>query len=232
MTADPRELIATASRVLAAAGHNDLIWGHTSIRDAGGRGVWIKQSGWGFEEITAERVHLVAPDGSIVSGTGPRHVEYPIHTEIMAARPDVGAVVHTHSRYAVALAAGGHELRPVSHEGSLFSPPGVPRFTRTADLILTAELGRQVAATINDASSVFLVNHGIVCVGTDVQSATVTAILLERACQQQLLTYGSGAKPTWTDDEEAREKRAHIYGGLSLHNVWDYLVRQLPGGAR
>jgi L-ribulose-5-phosphate 4-epimerase len=228
VSSDPRDLVATASRVLAVAGHNDLIWGHASSRDIDDRGVWIKQSGWGLSEITPERVHLVDPAGSVLAGDGPRHSEYPLHTEIMAARPDVGGIVHTHSRDAVALAASGMPVRPVSHEGSFFHPPGVPRFTRMTDLILTPELGVEVAAALGEAPAVFLLNHGIVCVGPDLQTATVTAILLERACRQQLLTYQHGGSPTWTDDAEAQSKRDHVYGGQAMHAVWHYLVRQLP----
>jgi hypothetical protein len=63
---------------------------------------------------------------------GPRHIEYPIHTEIMAARPDVGAVVHTHSPTACAFAALDVPLRPLDHAGSLFCYPDIPRFTLTA----------------------------------------------------------------------------------------------------
>ncbi len=68
-----------------------MVWGHASVRDPGGRGVWMKASGWGLEEVDASRIVLVGPDGEVLDGTGPRHVEYLIHTEIMAARPDVGA---------------------------------------------------------------------------------------------------------------------------------------------
>ena len=225
---DPRELVATASRVLAAAGHSDLVWGHASMRDPDGRGAWLKQAGWGFEEITRERVHCVDAAGAVQVGDGPRHSEYPIHLEVLAARPDVNAVVHTHSRYAVALAASGQTVLPVSHEGNLFTPPGVPRFTGTADLILTSELGTQVASALGAAPALFLVNHGIVCVGADLPTATVTAILLERACQQQLITHQFGGFATWSPPEESMAKREHIYGGNAIRSVWDYLVRQLP----
>ena len=224
-----RDLVATASRVLGAAGHGDLIWGHASARDADDRGAWIKQTNWGMEEVTPERVHLVGPDGSVRVGDGPRHIEYAIHTEILAARPDVGGVVHTHSRYPVALAASGQPLQPVSHEANFFAPQGVPRYTATADLILTPELGKEVASALGDASALFLVNHGIVCVGPDLPSAVVTAILLDRACQQQILTRQAGGWATWSPLEESLAKREHVYGnGAALYPVWDYLVRQLP----
>lgn len=227
MSRDITDLVATASRILAAAGQGDLIWGHASVRDPDGRGAWLKAAGWGLEEVTADRVHLVSPDGEVVAGDGPRHSEYPIHTEIMIARPDVGAVVHTHPPHAVALAATGQPLRPVSHAANYFVPPEVPRFTRTADLILTRELGKAVAAELGPARALFLVNHGIVTVGPDLQTATVAAVLLERACAQQLLTRGFGGWPSWSGPDESLSKRSHIYGEGPVRGVWDYLVRSL-----
>jgi L-fuculose-phosphate aldolase len=228
MTDDVRELVAASSRVLAAAGHDDLIWGHSSARDPDGRGVWIKSAEWGLDEVTAERVQLVAPDGKVLAGDGVAHSEYPIHTEIMAARPDVGGVVHTHPPHAVALAAAGLPLRPVSHAANYFVPPDVPAFTETADLILTAQLGRALARTLGGARALFLVNHGIVTVGPTLQQATVAAVLLERACAQQLLTAGAGGEPSWSPPEESLAKREHIYHDRAVSAVWDHLVRRLP----
>jgi ribulose-5-phosphate 4-epimerase/fuculose-1-phosphate aldolase len=49
-----REQIALGCRILGANGHDDFIWGHVSARDPHGRGVWMKASTFGFEEITAE----------------------------------------------------------------------------------------------------------------------------------------------------------------------------------
>jgi L-ribulose-5-phosphate 4-epimerase len=228
LSTDVRELVATSSRVLAAAGHGDLIWGHASVRDPEGKGVWIKSAEWSLDEVTADRVHLVSQDGDVLAGDGPRHSEYPIHTEIMAARPDVGGVVHTHPPHAVALAATGQPLRPVSHAANYFVPPAVPRFTDTADLVLTAELGQALALTLGDARAVFLVNHGIVAVGPTLQEATVAAVLLERACAQQILTQSAGGWPTWSPPEESLAKRENIYNARAVAAVWDHLVRQLP----
>jgi L-ribulose-5-phosphate 4-epimerase len=227
MADDPREIVATASRILASAGHNDLVWGHASARDAEGRGVWLKAATWGLDEITPERVHLVGWDGDLIGGGGQRHHEYPIHAEIMAKRPDVGGIVHVHSPYSVALAAAGVDLLPVSHAANYFAPNGVPRFTETTDLILTAELGEAVATELGDARAIFLVNHGIVTVGADVREATIAAIILEMACQQQLITSGFHSWPTWTNDVESIIKRDHIYSPAAVRSVWDYLERGL-----
>ncbi|MBL5974384.1 MAG: class II aldolase/adducin family protein [Candidatus Leucobacter sulfamidivorax] len=225
---DLRETVALSSRIMAASGSGDFIWGHVSVRDPEGRGVWLKQASWGLEEITPDRVHLVNGAGEVLSGGGQRHSEYPIHTEIMAARPDVGGVVHVHSRYSVALAAAGVELLPVSHEGNYFAPHGVPRFTETADLILTPELGRSVALSLGEATALFLVNHGVAVVGPDLESATVGAVVLDRACQQQLITQGYGGDPSWSGPVESLSKRENVYNAKAVSQVWDYLVRQLP----
>jgi L-fuculose-phosphate aldolase len=47
----------------------------------------MKCSGWGFEEVDEEKIVLVTPDGEVLHGSGRRHIECPIHTEIMAHRP-------------------------------------------------------------------------------------------------------------------------------------------------
>jgi L-fuculose-phosphate aldolase len=228
MTDAIRELVSLASRVLGQADQGDFIWGHASARDPDGRGVWIKRSRIGLAEVGPGQVHLVSPEGEVLDGDGPRHLEFPIHTEIMLARPEVGGVVHAHSPHAVALAAAGLELRPVSHAATYFVPPDVPRFTETTDLIITPELGRSVAKTLGDCSAVFLVNHGIVTVGPDLQTATFAALLLETAAEQMLRTISYGGDPVWTDDDEALVKREHIYNDAAVHTVWDYLVRHLP----
>ena len=161
--------------------------------------------------MTPDRVHLVSEDGQVLEGDGQRHSEYPIHTEVMIARPDVGGVVHTHPPHAVALAATGQALRPVSHAANYFVPPDVPRFTGTGDLILSRDLGREVAAALGSGTAIFLVNHGIVTAGPDLRTATVAAVLLERACAQQMLTHAFGGWPTWSGPGESRSKRRNIY---------------------
>ncbi len=222
-----RRSVALGCAVLGANGHRDLIWGHVSARDPGGSGIWMKAASLGFEEVGVDDVLLVTPDGDIAHGEGHRHAEYPIHTEIVAARPDVHALVHTHAVNAVAFGSLGVPLLPLSHEGTLFVPPDISRYTRTADLILTPELGREVAAAIGDRNALLLVNHGIVTVGPDVPTAVLTAVFLERACRTQLIAMAAGDPTRWSDDEEAVAKREHCYSPAQLEQAWAYLVRSL-----
>jgi L-ribulose-5-phosphate 4-epimerase len=222
-----REQVALACAVLGLEDHGDLVWGHASLRDPDGRGVWMKASTWGFEEITEQRVVLVGWDGQVLEGDGRRHAEYPIHTEIMRARPDVNSVVHTHAPHSVAFAATGQPLRPISHEATFFVPPEIARFTETGDLILTEELGRSVADSLGDRNAMLLVHHGIVTAGPDIPTAVLAAILLERACEKQLLAMSAAELATWSSDEEALAKREHCYPPPLIRHAWDYLVRRL-----
>lgn len=228
---DTDEAVALAvdgCRALAAAGQSDMVWGHPSVRDPGGRGVWMKCSGWGLEEVGTYRVVLVSPEGSVLAGTGPRHIEYPIHTEIMAARPDVGAVVHTHSPAACQFAALDVPLRPLDHAGSLFCYPGIPRFTLTGGLIKTRGLGQALAAALGDAAACLLPQHGIVTVGADMPAAVMTAVLLDRACRTQLAAMAAGPLRAWGGEQDTRAKRADVWSPQQLRAGYEYLLRQAP----
>ena len=222
---DVRSVVASACQVLARAGQGDLIWGHAAARDPDGRGAWLKAAGYGLDEIDATRVHLVDRYGEVLEGDGRRHIEYPIHTEILAARPDVGGVVHTHAPSVIAFAATGHPLRPISHDASLFVPPGLARFEETGDLIVTPELGGAVAASLGTRNAVALVHHGLVTVGPDVALATIYAILLERACDSQLRAESAGGVVSWSSDAEALSKRARHGAEANLRAAFAYLER-------
>lgn len=222
-----RALVAVGCRILGLEDQGDLVWGHVTARDPEGRGVWMKAASWGFEEIGPEQVILVSWEGEVLEGEGTRHLEYPIHTELMRARADVHAVVHTHAPWSVAFASTQHPLRPLSHDGTLFVPPDIARFTATGDLILTPDLGRAVAETVGDRNAALLVHHGIVTCGADVQTAVMNAVFLERACRANLRAYAAGGPKTWSSDEEALAKRTHVY---SPYAAWAYFERRLAPG--
>lgn len=226
MSAEARSQIVQACRVLQANGHADYIWGHVSLREEGGRGLWMKPAGLGFDEVQENSVLLVGFDGSVLAGKHPRHSEWPIHAELLSNDPELHSVVHTHPPHAIALAATGAPLLPISHAGSLFIPPAVPRFERTANLIDTPELGRAVVATLGGLRAGFLVNHGIITAGATVKEAVARAILLEKACEQQLLALGAGRPLHGPGDSDSLRKRATVWPTAHLESLWDYLVRR------
>lgn len=226
MSANVSREVSEAGLALAAAGLTDMVWGHAAIRDPAGRGVWMKASGWGFEEVTEERVVLVAPEGEVLSGDGRRHIEYPIHTEIMRARPGIGATVHTHAPALSAFACLDMPVLPVSHDGVLFSDPQVSRFTRTGALIATSELGAALADALGDGRACLMPSHGAVTAGPDVATAVMYAVLLERACRTQLMALAAGDPKVWSDADEAALKREQVWNPAQVRAGYGYLIRK------
>jgi ribulose-5-phosphate 4-epimerase/fuculose-1-phosphate aldolase len=220
------DTLATACRILGNEGQNDTVYGHMSVRAASGDRFWLKGAGLGLEEIASTDFLALDLDGNILSGTRARHLEYPIHSEIYRRRPDVTAVVHTHPFYATVFGALLSELRPITHEGSFFVPPPMPKFDQTSDLIITPELGLAVAQVLADRQALFLVNHGIVVVGDSIEAACVSALLLDKACRAQLMAQAVGAF-SWTSDAEALRKRAQIYTPQAIQQIWNYHCRRL-----
>jgi len=186
----------------------------------------MKASGWGFEEVDASRVVLVSPEGEVLAGSGPRHIEYPIHTEIMAARPDVGAVVHTHSAAACQFAALDVPLRPLDHAGSLFCYPDIPRFGLTGGLIKNKSLGQALAAALGDALAILLPQHGIVTAGPDLPAAIMAAVLLDRACRTQLTAMAAGPLRAWGEEDDTVAKRADVWAPKQLRAGYEYWLRR------
>lgn len=224
-----RATLALACNILAMEGHTDISLGHASARDPGAQEYWVKASGLGLEEVTADDMILVDFAGKKLRGDRPAHRELPIHAEIYRKRPDVNAVVHTHPPYATALTATVQPLRPVSHEGTLF--PDLPRFTLTTDLIITPDQGRALAEALGSHRAVLLKNHGVVTVGASIPEATLLAIFLERAARMQSLA-GTFGPIVWTDPEEAAAKAERIYHPKAMQNFWEYYRRKLEREGR
>ena len=220
-------LWSRAYRVLDMEDHTDMAQGHLAIRDPSDRGFWMKRTGISFGEVrNREDFVLVDFDGNKLEGPGGVHGEWPIHTEIMRARPDVNAVGHTHPFYACVFSAAREQLQSVAHEGSSVRGP-IPRYTRTSNLVNTIELGRDLAAVLGDAPGVFMRNHGITFCDSSVQGCVLTGIFLEKASRAQLLIAASGYAWDWPNEAEAREKYDLVMTPDYVRNCWAFFERKL-----
>ncbi|MEU6138815.1 class II aldolase/adducin family protein [Streptomyces sp. NPDC047081] len=220
----PAADIVTGCHVLGSDDHGDPVWGHVSLRDPQGRGVWLKSGGRGFDEVSYEDIALIDFDGTLLEGSGPPPREYPLHTEVLRARPDIDSVVHCHPPYATALPATGQPLYAFSNGAGPFAG-GVPRYEEPVGLVQTAELGAAVADRLGDARALFLVGHGIIAVGSGVATAVTTAVLLERACRLQILaTWAGGVAP---ELRNPGKRYVHAESDGYLLRTWEYLVRRL-----
>ena len=223
-----REKLATGCRVLAMEGHDDVIWGHMSVRDPNNPSqFWMKASTVGLEEITADDLVLLDFDGNKVAGMRQRHNEFPIHAEIMRQRPEINAVVHTHPVLPTVLGSSGHTIKPVTHEGCYFYPPQIPLYTEMSDLIVTREQGESVARALGSHKVLFMKNHGIALAAATIEEAVVGSMLLEKAARAQLTAIDMGVDVPVSPDQEALAKREHIYHPESMIKAYQYLCRKL-----
>jgi ribulose-5-phosphate 4-epimerase/fuculose-1-phosphate aldolase len=222
-----RNRLVQACRILALEGQGDHIWGHVTARVPGRPDLlFMKPATIGLEEIGPEDVITVNLDGEKVEGKMPRHIEVFIHTEVMRARPDVTAVVHTHPPHAVAFGALGRELRPVSHDGAIFCD-GLPVFSETSDLITNAPQGRSVARSLGDHGGLLLRNHGIVTAATTIEEAVMKAIFLEKACKIQLMCEACGGAKHVSSPEDAKVKRGRLLHESQVNAAFNYFARRV-----
>jgi ribulose-5-phosphate 4-epimerase/fuculose-1-phosphate aldolase len=218
---DVQAQVAWACRILAAYGHGDLTLGHASAR-AGDR-VFMKRKGLALEEVAPEDVLTLDLNGRRLRGDGAVHLEVPLHTEVYKARPDVGAVIHTHPIYTTALGAVEAPLLPLSHDALLF-PEGLAVFEDTADLVMSADVGWDIARALGQRRAVLLRNHGVLVVGKDVRWAVFAALTLERAVRVQAVASRLGA-PRPIPDHLVGPLHASKYRDEFMDEYWAYWLR-------
>ncbi|MDF2117222.1 class II aldolase/adducin family protein [Roseiarcaceae bacterium H3SJ34-1] len=219
--------LAIGCRVLALYGHEDKNLGHLSMRDPDGRGLWLKRAGAGLAEIEGpEDFTLIDFDGRKLHGDGVVHMEWPIHTEIMLARPRINVVGHTHPFYGCLFAATEEKLVGFGHEGCYFGHD-VPRYRGTSYLIDTQALGRDLAAALGVRKAVLMNNHGVVFCGENVAVAGTLGITLEKACRQQITLAATGFRTILPPEEEVKMKEQKLASVPTLERFWTYYMRML-----
>jgi L-fuculose-phosphate aldolase len=222
---DAMAQVALASQILARFGQEDLTLGHVSVRGTDERTIFIKRKGRALRDVRTDDVMTIALDDENGYLTPGAHLETVMHTETYLARPDVGAVIHTHPVYSIALGATTSGLALLSHDGLLF-PEGVPVFDETAGLVTTRTEGAAVARALGAGRAVLLRNHGILVAGPDVSWAVLTALTLERAARIQYVSAVLGASVPIPADI-ARELSASKYQDEFVDEYWQDWCRLL-----
>jgi L-fuculose-phosphate aldolase len=221
-----REKLINAGRVLVDEGQGDYVWGHISARLPDNADRFLMKPGCiGLEEMSTDNIITVDIEGERVSGTWPRHNEVFIHSEVLRARPDVNAVLHTHPENAIAFSALGKPLAAISNDSVMFAA-GVPVFSETTDLITDQPRGRAVAKCLGSGKALILRNHGIVTAGSSIEEAVFLAIKLERACRIQMLAEQAGGPKLFVKDEDLQLKSKRVGRSDAHGNAFSYLVRR------
>jgi HCOMODA/2-hydroxy-3-carboxy-muconic semialdehyde decarboxylase len=191
--------LVAASRILAHQGVLDA-FGHVSIRHPADPRRYLLSRACAPALVTDEDIMEFDLDSNPVERRDRRmFVERFIHGQVYRARPDVNAVVHSHSPTMIPFSVTNEPLRPISHTAS-FLVAGVPVFEIrdvgiVQGLLVTDNAqGQALAATLGDKPVALMRGHGNVVVAPDVRRAVHRAIYTE-VNARQLVTALSFERP-------------------------------------
>ena len=208
MSAQLREQILAACKQLETTGLNRGTSGNVSCRE--GDHFLITPSGVPIDEITPSRIVTLNFDGKVI-GVGKPSSEWQFHADILRARPEINAVVHTHAPHATALACLREDLPPFHYMIAIAGGDSV----RCASYALfgTDILSQYAVEALRDRKACLLANHGMITLGRDLDEAMAISIELESLCQQYLIARQVG-KPTLLTEQEMQAviERFKSYG--------------------
>ena len=163
--------------------------------------VAISPSGLDYYETTPEDIVILDIDGNLVEGKHRPSSEAGMHLAFYKNRADVSGIVHTHSKFATAIACMGWELPAVHYligmAGHRVKCTGYATYG-------SDELAKKALETIGDSNAVLLANHGLIALGEDVDRAFSTAEHLEFVSEVYYLTKTLGT-PNILSDEDMDE---------------------------
>lgn len=208
---DVRKKVIETARKMLKYGLTTGTWGNISIRNNEIL-VAITPSGVDYETMIPEDVVIVDLTGKVIDGNLKPSSETPMHLAVYRERPDVQAIVHTHSPYASAFAVLGKEIPVVLAEmafvvgGSVqvtpYCRPGSP------------DLGKETVRCLRDRAGVLLGNHGVVAIGRNVDEALTAAMVIEDGARIYQMAAVMGAPRLVPEDEVSilREQYLKNYG--------------------
>ena len=227
------EDLVAANRILAQEGILDA-YGHVSIRHPSNPNRYLMSRSLAPILVTAQDIVEYDLDSNPVDPKGRTSVlERFIHGEVYKARPDLKAVIHSHSPTVVPFSVTQVPLRPVIHVAS-FLWVGVPVWeirdagdpAGVALLVRNGALGKSLAAKLGDKPVVLMRGHGNVVAGQDVQTAVRYAVYTEVNARLQAIAIGLGGPINYISAEEgaARDKAPGDFG-----RAWELWKRKALG---
>jgi L-fuculose-phosphate aldolase len=199
-----REALVTTARTLSRSGLAEGTSGNLSARRGGG--FVITPSGVPYEELGADQIVEVDRDGNAAPGPRPSS-EWRIHRDLYAHRPEIGAVIHTHSPYATALACCRLGIPPFHYMVAMAGASGIPCAPYAS--FGTQALSEHVLGALSGRKACLMANHGVVAVGTDLDQALYLAREVEYLAKIYGLALQIG-RPVLLSAEEMREVEARF----------------------
>jgi len=229
--ADPGliDKVVLANRILYRQGVVDG-FGHVSARHDRSPAHFLLSRNMAPGLVRRDDIVTFDQDGAALDAGGRRvYLERFIHAEIYRARPDVQAVVHSHSPSVIPFGVTQQPLRPVFHMCG-FLGDGTAHFEirdvagDTDMLISDGRLGAALAATLGAGTTVLMRGHGSTVVGASVEQAVYRAIYAEVNARLQIQARQLG-DVTYLNAVEAA--KAAAINDTQLPRVWDLWTREV-----
>lgn len=176
---DPRQQLIATACAMGPAGLNRGTSGNVSVRS--GNGFYITPTGMRYEQLLADDIPRMALDGSHQGRRKPSS-EWRFHRDLYATRPEIGAVLHAHSPFAVSLACLRADIPPFHYMIARFGGDTI----RCADYAIfgSEALSTAALAAMQQRKACLLANHGLLVAGRDLDEALALAGELEELCEQ------------------------------------------------
>lgn len=222
-----KQRLAVAYRGLAHYGFDDGLAGHITVRDpVEPETFWVAPVGVPFAAITVDHLVRLGHDGTLVEGRAlVNTAAFAIHSRIHAARAATRAVAHAHTRYGKAFSALGIPLDPIAQDACVFFENHAI-FDHFSGVVEDVSEGDAIAEAVGEHQSVILQNHGLLTAATSVDIAFSLLVIMERACETQLLAMAAAA-PTLIPAEIARKTRQFNGSDLVLWGTFQPLYQQI-----
>jgi ribulose-5-phosphate 4-epimerase/fuculose-1-phosphate aldolase len=223
--------LAACYRLVALYGWSDLVFTHISVRIPGPEHHFlINPYGLMFDEITASSLVKVdqACNKVIDSPFPVNPAGFNIHSCIHDARPDVGCVLHTHSRAGVAVSAQKKGVLPISQQ-STFVLASLAYHDYEGVALRDDEKPRLVK-DLGDRNFLVLRNHGLLVVGPSVPEAFLAMYTFENTCRIQIDALAGGGDVIEVDPrilQGMSEVRKVVTAGQGAGIAWPALLRKL-----
>jgi ribulose-5-phosphate 4-epimerase/fuculose-1-phosphate aldolase len=240
-TADMKALLddlVAANRILYRQGVVDG-FGHVSVRHPARPDRFLMSAAKAPGRVTAEDIMEFDLEGKPIDRRDrPIYSERFIHSEVYKARPDVNAVVHSHSPAVVPFSVTQVPLRPV-HNTASFLAPEVPVFEMrkaagmTNNLVTDSARGKALVEVLGDRPVALLRGHGNVVVGPDLRRTVSRAIYTEVNARMLLQAVTLGGPITFIDPEESKLIESGREARMSGHGVdrtWQMWLEEASRG--
>jgi L-fuculose-phosphate aldolase len=205
MTMALRDKLVSTAKKMSALGLTPGMSGNVSVRTSSG--MLVTPSGMPYEDLIPDDAVAVQLDGTIRAGQRTPSSEWQLHRDILASRTDVEAIVHTHSLFSTTLSMLRRSIPAVHYMVVLAGGDDIPCAEYAT--FGSAQLALNAVTALRGGSACLLANHGMVALGSSLESALRLAAEVETLASQYWHAAQIGM-PYVLDDGELGRVRARF----------------------